>query len=251
MTGQRFQAWNGEHEKVRLPDGHNVYAIGDIHGRLDLLKRLLDTIEKDIAETSCAEHSVIFLGDYIDRGPHSKGVIEHLASLSIKGATCRYLMGNHESFMINLMVNGGDVDIWFHNGGWETLASYGIDISPRDSAFDGSRIGATLVEAVPEHHKQFLESLHYSWRIGDIFFAHAGVNPNRSIEDQQIKDLIWIREEFLQSERDHGPLIVHGHTPRPEPEVMRNRINVDTGAWHSDHLTAVVLKNGHCRFLST
>lgn len=252
MTGQRFQGWNGQHEKARLPDGHHVYAIGNVHGRLDLLRRLLHIIEDDIAKASGEEYSIIFLGDYIDRGPDSCGVVEYLTSLSVNGATCRFLMGNHESFMINLMTYGSTaIDVWFQNGGRETLASYGINISQRDSELDGSSIGKALKEAVPEHHKQFLESLHYSWQIGDIFFAHAGVNPNRAIQDQLIKDLIWIREEFLLSEKDHGPLIVHGHTPRPEPEVMRNRINVDTGAWQSGCLTSVALENGRCRFLST
>ena len=251
MTDQRFQAQNGAHPKVHLPEDQRVYAVGDIHGRLDLLLLLLDLIREDIATQGPARNVVVFLGDYIDRGPQSAGVIDLLESLTLPDAECVFLMGNHEKYMIDLMAEGGATDRWFENGGIATLESYGIDHTLEADPLTENPIGAALWHALPNAHKTFLGTLKSSWRAGDVFFAHAGVDPDRPIDDQRTEDLIWIREAFLNSEKDHGPLIVHGHTPHYEPEVLRNRINVDTFAWQSNHLTAVVLENGQCRFLST
>lgn len=251
MTGQRFQRLDGEHQKVELPTGHCVFAVGDVHGRLDLLIKLIDIIKIDIALREPNQATLVFLGDYIDRGEDSSGVIDYLINLSIPGAECVFLMGNHEKYMIDLMAVGGQTEAWFQNGGLATLKSYGVGHTDGEGPLDGQRLGQALKTALPKPHTEFLCTLKTSWQLDGVFFAHAGVNPDRSIKDQTAEDLMWIRDKFLSSEKDHGPLIVHGHTPRFAPEVMPNRINVDTGAWQSDCLTAVALEKGSCRFLST
>lgn len=251
MTGQRFRNLDGEHDKVSLPEGHVVYAIGDIHGRLDLLLDLVNMIKTDIAARGPEQATIVFLGDYIDRGEDPAGVIEYLSAFSPPDVNCVFLMGNHEKFMIDLMAVGGEVEPWFQNGAFSTLKSYGIEPEKGSGPLDGSVVGQALKAALPAEHMEFLCQLKTSWQLDGVFFAHAGVDPDRSISDQTTQDLIWIREKFLNSEKDHGPLVVHGHTPRAAPEVMRNRINLDTYAWQSDILTAVALENGSCRFLST
>jgi serine/threonine protein phosphatase 1 len=251
MEPQLFQGLDGPHQGVHLPDDQRVYAIGDVHGRLDLLIKLLELVNKDITTHTNSQNNVVFLGDYIDRGPDSAGVIDHLIDLSIPHAKCIFLMGNHERYMMNIAEGTAPVDVWFQNGGKATVKNYGIDAGSSDTPQDLDQFRRALKENVPDRHWRFLHGLQTSWRLGSVFFAHAGVNPARSLDQQTEQDLIWIREKFLHSERNHGALIVHGHTPGPEPEVLRNRINVDTLAYQSGHLTAVVLKNGHCRFLTT
>jgi serine/threonine protein phosphatase 1 len=248
MEPQLFQGLDGHHQ---LPDDQRVYAIGYVHGRLDLLLKLLEMVNKDIASHPNSQSNVVFLGDYIDRGPDPAGVIDHRIDLSIPQTNCVFLMGNHERYMLDIAKGTAPIEMWFRNGGKQTAKSYGIDVGSSDIPQDLNQFRQTLQETVPNCHWQFLNGLRTSWRLGSIFFAHAGVNPARSIDQQTEQDLIWIREKFLYSERDHGALIVHGHSPRPEPEVLRNRINVDTLAYQSDHLTAVVLENGYCRFLTT
>ncbi len=251
MEPQLFQGLDGYHQRVELPDDQRVYAIGDVHGRLDLLVKLLEMVNKDIAAHANSQNTAVFLGDYIDRGPDPAGVIDHLMDLSIPQAKCVFLMGNHERYMIDIAKGISPIETWFRNGGKATAKSYGIDVGTSDIPKDLDQFRRALQENVPDCHWQFLHSLRTSWRLGSVFFAHAGVNPTRSLDQQTEQDLIWIREKFLHSERDHGALIVHGHTPGPEPEVLRNRINVDTLAYQSGHLTAVLLKNGHYHFLTT
>jgi len=251
MTHQRFQALNGPHTKVELPKGHRVYAIGDIHGRLDLLLELIEIINQDMSTHPKTQNTVVFLGDYVDRGPDSAGVIEYLSTLSIPDVECIFLMGNHEKYVMDLTTLSVPFHIWLKNGGGETLKSYNVNADIKDDLFDALAIQEALKQAIPEHHWDFFEQLKIFWQKGSVFFAHAGIDPTRPLNQQNGQDLIWIREEFLHSERDHGALIVHGHTPHYEPEVMRNRINVDTGAWKSDYLTALALEDGQCRFLST
>ena len=251
MEPQLFQGLDGHHQMVQLPDDQRVYAIGDVHGRLDLLIKLLEMVNKDIAAHADFQNNVVFLGDYIDRGPDPAGVIDHLIDLSIPDTTCVCLMGNHERYMMDIAKGTALIEMWFRNGGRTTAKSYGIEVGTSDITQDVDQFRDALQENVPDRHWQFLQGLKTSWRIGSVFFAHAGVNPARSLDQQTEQDLIWIREKFLHSERDHGALIVHGHTPGPEPEVLRNRINVDTLAYQSGHLTAAILENSHCRFLTT
>ncbi len=251
MTHQRFQALNGPHASVELPKGHRVYAIGDIHGRLDLLLELIDIIIQDMSADPKIQNTIVFLGDYVDRGPDSAGVIDYLSKLSISDVECVFLMGNHEKYVMDLTTLSVPYEIWLENGGGATLQSYGFDIAPEKDIRPPQAVQEALKQAIPPHHWDFFESLKTSWRKGSVFFAHAGIDPTRPLDQQRAQDLMWIREAFLNSERDHGALIVHGHTPHYEPEVRRNRINIDTGAWQSDYLTALALEDGQCRFLST
>ena len=251
MKKQRFQALNGPHEGIQLPENHRVYAIGDIHGRLDLLTELLEIVKEDMLAHPKPLNTIVFLGDYIDRGPDSASVINFLSELSIPDVDCILLMGNHEKYMIDLLHGTVPVETWFRNGGLSTLQSYGIEIQSSDDHNNIKTLQSEMKKKVPERHWDFLSNLKTYWELGSIFFAHAGINPTRPLDQQNDQDLMWIREKFLNSERDHGALIVHGHTPRSEPELLRNRINVDTLAWQSNHLTTVALENGRCRFLST
>lgn len=251
MTHKRFQALNGPHTQVELPKGHRVFAIGDIHGRLDLLLELLNTINQEISVLPKDHNTIIFLGDYVDRGPDSAGVVEHLSKLSIPGAESIFLMGNHEKYVMDLTTLSVPYEIWLQNGGGATLKSYGIDADPENDLQNAQAVQEALKQAIPQDHWDFFEGLKLSWRKGSVFFAHAGIDPSRPLDQQRGQDLMWIREPFLNSERNHGALIVHGHTPHYEPEVRRNRINVDTTAWQSNYLTALVLETGQCRFLST
>lgn len=251
MVYQRFQALNGPHTSVELPKGHRVYAIGDIHGRLDLLLELIDTINQDMSAEPKTQNTIVFLGDYVDRGPDSAGVVDYLSKLSIPEVECVFLMGNHEKYVMDLTTLSVPYETWLQNGGSATLRSYSIDVDPENGLQNPLAIQEALKTAIPRHHWDFFESLKTSWQKGSVFFVHAGIDPARPLDQQRGQDLIWIREKFLHSERDHGALIVHGHTPHYEPEVRRNRINVDTGAWQSDYLTALALECGQCRFLST
>lgn len=251
MKNQCFQALDGPHESVRLSEDHRVYAVGDIHGRVDLLRELLEMVKEDMATRPKLQNTIVFLGDYIDRGPDSAAVIDYLSEFSVSDVECILLMGNHEKYMIDLVTGTVPIDLWLRNGGIATLKSYGIELNTPENFNDIGVLQSEMKKKVPEHHWDFLNNLRTSWQLDGIFFAHAGINPTRPLRQQNDQDLIWIREKFLNSERDHGALIVHGHTPHQEPEFLRNRINVDTLAWQSNHLTTVALENGQCRFLST
>jgi len=246
MPNQYFQHLNGSHDGIRLPEDQRVYAIGDIHGRLDLLRKLHGIIEDDMAENPKDANTVVYLGDYVDRGPDSASVIETLATSAPAGTATAHIMGNHDYFMVDFLDGTGDLGHWLMNGGDDTLRSYGID----DSA-EPAQLQEALLDVIPDHHLSFLKGLSLSHSVGSLFFAHAGINPDVSLEAQTPEDLMWIREPFLSWPKAMDTVVVHGHTPRPEPEVARHRIGTDTLAWKSGHLTAAVLENGHVRFLST
>ncbi len=230
-----------------IPDGRRVYGIGDIHGRYDLLARLLEQIELD---SSGAAHLLVFLGDYLDRGSDSRAVIECLSEgQKSSGWIC--LKGNHESMFLEALDGRADWSAWLANGGVETLFSYGV--VARDFQMDGRlhELGATVARAFPAHHIDFLRHLPSSYSVGDYFFCHAGVRPGIPLDQQDDDDLIWIRDIFTDSDADHGKRVVHGHTPVMQPEVLANRINIDTGAYLTQRLTCVVLEGASVRFLQT
>lgn len=247
MTDQKFPLAGGRHPAIVLPNGHRVYAVGDIHGRLDLLERLHRLIRSDIADRPIAAYTVVYLGDYVDRGPASAGVIDALIARPVPGAVHVYLKGNHEQFMLAFADSGAHADDWLSNGGRETLQSYGVEVDRHDFC----ATACAFRSAVPAKHMAFFDNLQYSHRIGSLFFAHAGVDPGRPLDDQRPMDLLWIRSKFLHADTGMGALVVHGHTPSSDPEVTDRRINVDTGAWHTGRLTAAVLECGRYRFLGT
>lgn len=227
---------------MHASDPHDrVYAIGDIHGRLDLLADIEARIAGDLAADPAENPLICYLGDYVDRGPDSAGVIDHL--IRSAGIDRIFLMGNHEDRMLRVMKNGpANGPGWAAYGARETLMSYGIDLPAAPE--DWTALSADLRQAVPEAHRAFLRDLRPSWRWRQYFFAHAGVDPDRPLDAQSGRDLMWIRDPFLQSGRDFGAIVVHGHTIHPTPEFRPNRIGIDTGAYRSGILTAVALEEG-------
>jgi serine/threonine protein phosphatase 1 len=229
-----------------LGDGKRIYAIGDIHGRLDCLEAMFNAIEMDKTDHPLADVQEVYLSDYVDRGPQSRDVIERLIKRQqTHGAIC--LAGNHDDEFRSALHFGLN-ERWFLQGGRETLQSYGVAI-PRDDQL--SDANDAVKAEVPESHLQFLRALKEYHSIDRLFFAHAGIDPHEPVFSQSIQNYLWIREPFLSSERWHGYMIVHGHTPVSKPVVRPNRIGVDTAAFMSGTLTAVVLEPEGYRFLAT
>lgn len=236
--------------RARTPDGIRLYAIGDVHGMDDMLAKAHGKIAIDLASRPVADHRVVHVGDYVDRGRASAGVIDRLARLSADDPRIVCLMGNHDELMLGFLsepILCGPT--WLGNGAPATLASYGIAV-PERLGFDGlPALSARLAEAMPADHKAFLASLPRSVGFGDFFFCHAGIRPGVALDRQSDEDLVWIRDAFLASSRDHGAVIVHGHTPVREPEVRPNRIDIDTGAVYGGPLTVLALDGTEHRFL--
>jgi len=230
------------------PANTRIYAIGDVHGREDLLSELAVLIEADLGTAPSAVVTV-FLGDYIDRGPRSASVVERLAARRFP-TPIRTLRGNHEETMRQFLNDASILGDWRRYGGLETLHSYGVDVSQaiRGEGFELAR--ASFLEVLPAEHRDFLEATELSITLGDYFFCHAGVRPGIALENQSPEDLLWIRDDFLRFDRPFGKIVVHGHTPVSVPEVKSNRINIDTGAFATSMLTCLVLEEGERRFLS-
>lgn len=230
-----------------VPPGERVYAVGDIHGRLDLLDRLLGMIAADEAARPRAGARLIFLGDYIDRGPDSRGVIERLLQGLPDGLMGHFLRGNHEAIMLRCLEDPAMFANWAANGGLATLKSYGLDAS---FAADARTVLSQLREVLPEAHLAFLRGLKTTMEVGDYFFVHAGVRPGVPLASQAEEDCLFIREKFLKHRGSFGKIIVHGHTPVSEPEVLANRIGIDTGSFFSGRLTALRLEGTSRAFLT-
>ncbi len=232
-----------------IPAGVRLYVVGDIHGRIDLLQDLEGLIKGDLA-TGPAETLTIFLGDYIDRGPRSADVVERL-SASDFCTPIRTLRGNHEEVFLKFLSDPSVLDSWRKFGGLETLHSYGVNVAGPMRGEGYEQAQAALTAALPPRHRAFLEQAELSMAWGDYFFCHAGVRPGVDLQRQTSDDLLWIRDDFLRFEGAFGQIVVHGHTPTTEPEVRSNRINIDTGAYASSVLTALVLEGETRRFLAT
>jgi len=237
-----------------LPQDHRVYAVGDIHGCLGMLIELEALIRQDAAAAPEPRKTIVYLGDYVDRGADSAAVIDHLLR-PMEGFERVFLRGNHEDFLLRFVA--GDEDGlrrgggWMINGGDATLRSYGVDAPPFAIDHPVMReLRDRFDDALPTAHRAFLEATATSHRIGGYFFTHAGVRPGRPLDMQEPEDLMWIREPFLWSDEDLGAVVVHGHTPVARPEIRSNRINVDTGAVYNGRLTAVVLSGTQTSFLS-
>jgi len=235
-----------------VPEGTIVYAIGDIHGRLDLLRTLEAKIADDAAASDARRQVIVGLGDYVDRGPESWGVIEHLRGTPPPDFERVCVIGNHEAYMLRFLDDTSVLGAWLANGGHETLVSYGV--TPplwSEAAAAADAVQQQLRDRLPPAHEAFLRALVPYHREGDYFFTHAGVRPGVSLDQQDPYDLMWIRDEFLRDRRDFGAVVVHGHTIRPQPDNLTNRIGIDTGAFASGVLTCVALWRGERRFLST
>lgn len=235
-------------QEARLPPGLRIYAIGDIHGRADLLERLHAMIAADM-ETAPERRLVLYLGDYVDRGPDSAVVIERLCRHRPPGAETVALLGNHEAMMLEFLDAPYSAPIWLANGGDATLRSYGIPVPCSSDEFLLTQ--RSLRGVLPRHHLHFLQELSVQVRFGDYLFVHAGIRPGLPLDRQNREQMIWIRDIFLDSEADHGAVVVHGHTVVHEVEWRPNRIGIDTGAYTTGHLTALVLEAGERRLLQT
>ncbi len=230
-----------------------VYAVGDIHGRADQLAQLLGMIRDDCERGPRPSRiDVILLGDYIDRGRDSAAVLELLSDLALPCINLTLLRGNHEQVLLDLSVRPHvrQLSQWLTYGGLETLASYGLS-SQLLYSNDMDAILVAMQQVVPQAHLDLLAAMPLHCRIGDYFFVHAGVRPKRPIEAQDAHDLLWIREPFLSSSDDFGAVVVHGHSISRAVEDKPNRIGIDTGAYATGILTAVVLEADQRRFLAT
>ncbi len=232
-----------------------IYAVGDLHGRKDLLDRMLGMIAADGRLSKAPRKLVVFLGDYIDRGPDSKAVVETLAGgppPTSDWADFRWvcLCGNHESMLVRFLTDIDIGGVWLSgsNGGMATLHSYIGDL-PQPSGL--KTLQDLLNRHLPAEHRRFLSGLPTFHQEGGYFFAHAGVRPGIPLEHQQRQDLLWIRGEFLGSAVDYGKLVVHGHTITTTPEQKANRIGIDTGAFFTGRLTALVAEGEWRGFLGT
>jgi serine/threonine protein phosphatase 1 len=229
------------------PAETRIYAVGDIHGRADLLNDIVKRIDEDLRRRPIRHAVEIYLGDYIDRGPDSKGVIDLLAARLVQNnAVC--LRGNHEDLMERFLHDPLTLRSWLTLGGMQTLASYGVH-PHSDAEGTSDDLHRRFCSAFSLTHELFLKCLRPWICCGDYLFVHAGIRPKIPFDRQNIADLLWIRDEFLNSPHDHGKRIVHGHTPVPHPEVHHNRINIDTGAWHTGTLTCVILEGASIQFL--
>jgi serine/threonine protein phosphatase 1 len=235
-----------------LPDGERIYAIGDIHGRLDLLQGLIAAIDEEQSAAVAARPTLVFLGDYIDRGSESRAVIDWLMEQPLPRFERVHLLGNHEDSLLRFLTDITVGPNWLHYGGVETLASYGLKAARGED--DTKRLEALqqrLEGALPESHKTFMEGLQHYCTAGEYLFVHAGIRPGVAITEQSLEDLLWIRDAFLTSADDHGHVVVHGHTISYEAEVHDNRIGIDTGAFMSNTLTCLVLEGDEYRLLQT
>lgn len=234
-----------------LPPGQRVYAIGDIHGRLDLFDELLAKIEIDDAARGCAETHLILLGDLVDRGEDSAGVVSRAIALKASGRKFRCLQGNHEE--VFLKAARGDAKatkFLVRIGGRKTLASYGVTDREYDE-LDYEELARIFGERVPAAHLTFLESCEDMIEMGDYVFVHAGVRPGVALNDQKPSDLRWIREEFLRHQGAFGRVVIHGHSITDDVDRRNNRIGIDTGAYASGRLTAICLEGAESWFLAT
>ena len=232
------------HKAVKPPSGprgRRAYVVGDVHGRLDLLDQLLAKIEADMDQRGRRETMLVFVGDLIDRGPSSAQVIERLRTYRRGGVRTVFLLGNHEEVLLRLL--GGETSLlasWLRFGGAQCLESYGVDPAELRATSEAQAL-ATVRKAIAREHVEFLETFADTCRFGDYLFVHAGIRPGIGLDEQRQSDLRWIREPFLLDDSDHGFVVVHGHTIRPEVQERPNRIGIDTGAYRSGILTALAI----------
>jgi len=228
-----------------------IYAVGDIHGELEQLHKAIWKIERDGGEDA----QVVFVGDYVDRGPQSREVLDYLIEGLSAGKNWKCLLGNHDRMFTLFLKDSPCADPrlkrplhWMHDrlGGKETLASYGVYVDDADTL---KSIHKQARQAVPTAHIEFIKSLDYCYRHGDLLFVHAGIRPGVPLAQQKRGDLIWIRDEFLEDTRPHPWLVVHGHTPVPHARHFGNHVNLDTGSGYGEHLSSAVFEGTDCWIL--
>jgi serine/threonine protein phosphatase 1 len=233
-----------------LPPDRRLYCVGDIHGRLDLLEELHAMIREDSAGYNGSK-TVVYLGDYIDRGAQSRQVLDMLIEDPLTGFYSVYLMGNHEQSMLDFLQQPRETAAWLTYGGQVTLLSYGVGVGRVMMTQEVELLRDELEEKLPKAHLEFLQTCIPMYTEGSYCFVHAGIRPGVAMADQQAADLLWIREEFTRSKVCHEHIVVHGHTITEEVEWLPNRIGIDTGAYQTGLLTALVLEGQEQRLLQT
>jgi len=252
-----LRRWFGGGSAARpglVPAGEAVYAIGDIHGRLDLMQDALRRIAEDAAaHPSDVRRTLVFLGDYIDRGPESRGVVDALLQDPLSGFATVRLMGNHEEAFLRFLDGQGDGLDWLSFGGLETLMSYGVPLRSLPHTREAAaELRLSTAAAVPKSHVKLLRRCTLYYSMGDYLFVHAGVRPGVLLDNQAAGDMMWIRDDFLRSRIPlPGWVVVHGHTICDLPQDRDHRVNIDTGAFVSGRLTCLVLRGSDRRFMST
>lgn len=233
------------------PRGRRAYVVGDVHGRLDLLENLLHAIHSEIAEQQPLRVLLVFLGDLIDRGPQSSGVLERLRTYSRPGVQPIFILGNHEEVLLRILDGETPlIEKWRMFGGAQCLESYGIDPASLNGLSEQAAL-ERIRSAIPASHVDFLRSFSDTCRFGDYVFVHAGIRPDVDLDEQKQSDLRWIRDPFLLDETDHGFVVVHGHTISRKVQERTNRVGIDTGAYRSGILTAMVIDGPRRWYLDT
>ncbi|WP_265516587.1 metallophosphoesterase [Nitratireductor luteus] len=244
MTGD-----DGVHfDDASTPDGMRLYAVGDIHGRHDLLVEMHRRIMAQIVEDRPRDWRLIYLGDYVDRGGAESDVLEFLSRVTRDEPRVLALAGNHDIGLLEFLEWPSTYGLFVNNGGETTAQSYGVEL---DLSSDAGllRGHARLQRAIPERHLAFLRGLSLSASFGDFFFCHAGIRPGVPLDEQSPQDLVWIRQQFHGHDGLHPKVVIHGHTPVPAPEICPNRVNLDTGAWTTGRLTAMMFEGRRKKLL--
>lgn len=238
-------------DSASIPKGRRVYAIGDVHGRNDLLEQLIDKIVEDDRQREALDSEIIFLGDLVDRGPDSAGVIDTAMRLKADARNVRFLMGNHEEVYL-AAATGDEKSVRFFNriGGRETILSYPISMQEYVE-LDIEELAQRIPELFPQDHVDFIAGFEDQIIIGDYAFVHAGIRPGIPLAEQRQKDLRWIRDDFLSAQDAHEKIIVYGHTINDEVVETGTRIGIDTGAYYSNKLTALGLQGSERWYLDT
>ena len=246
-----FRQRSNPTEQPRTPRGYRAYAVGDIHGRSDLLHQILDMVEQDAERSPARKMLLIFLGDLIDRGPDSRGVVERLRTYRHDRLQLYFLAGNHEEVLLRLLAGErGLLEGWLKFGGAECLRSYGTDPASLVGLKEKDAL-AIVRAAIPDEHRQFLAGFADTLRLGDYLFVHAGIRPGLDLSLQSQFDLRWIRAAFLDCEHDHGMVVVHGHTISENVDERANRIGIDTGAYRTGILSALAVEGSRRWVLDT
>lgn len=237
-----------------VPQDTVVYAVGDVHGRLDLLERMVARIAADAGRVRARRRVVVFLGDYVDRGPQSRAVVEYLSAGPpsdgpLASAEWICLKGNHEDYLVRFLTEAAGDRAWLQNGGLATVESYAGTVDGLANDLPGLQM--MLSRAVPPAHLRWMVRLPVRHVEGDYLFVHAGIRPGIALEDQDPADLLWIRDDFLSASTTFEKVVVHGHSTTSLPEIRPNRIGIDTGAYRSGRLTTLVLEGADKRFLAT
>ena len=233
-----------------VPEDTRLYVVGDVHGRADLLTKMHDLIRADARRAPVKTTVEVYLGDYIDRGADSRGVVDILCASAPLSGRRICLMGNHEQILMDFLADPATISEWMGLGGRETLLSYGLRPKLSLRPDEVKEIHSGLLARLPPAHERFIRGLPLSFSCGDYFFVHAGVRPGVSLAEQTSDDLLWIREPFLTSTKNFGAIVVHGHTPVTTPVALPNRICIDTGAYVTGRLTCLVLQGEERRFLT-